>query len=188
MALKVYRTPIGFHDAYVAASSQKAALAAWGADNDLFARGVAEMVTDPTLTADALARPGEVVRRLRASAREQLAAAIPHNRAPRKPAAISTPRSKLKPKPAPEPSLPRPDRRAVEAAAQALADAETAYRAREAALAAEEHALAERRQAARTSAVAERDRLEAEAAVAQQAYAADLKAWQRQQDRGADDQ
>ena len=30
--LKVYRTPIGFHDAYVAAPSQKAALDAWGSD------------------------------------------------------------------------------------------------------------------------------------------------------------
>jgi hypothetical protein len=27
--LKVFRTPIGFHDAYVAAPSKKAALAAW---------------------------------------------------------------------------------------------------------------------------------------------------------------
>ena len=39
--LKVFRTPIGFHDAYVAAPSQKAALQAWGTDTDLFARGVA---------------------------------------------------------------------------------------------------------------------------------------------------
>ena len=45
-ALKVYRTPIGFHDAYVAAPSQKAALAAWGADANLFARGSAEQVTE----------------------------------------------------------------------------------------------------------------------------------------------
>ena len=59
--LKVYRTPIGFHDAYVAAPSQKAALKAWGADADLFARGVAEMVTDESLLAEPLARPGEVV-------------------------------------------------------------------------------------------------------------------------------
>jgi hypothetical protein len=29
--LKVFRTPIGFHDAYVAAPSQKAALEAWEA-------------------------------------------------------------------------------------------------------------------------------------------------------------
>ncbi|MCP2775198.1 hypothetical protein, partial [Salmonella enterica] len=47
--LKVYRTPIGFHDAYVAAPSQKAALQAWGSDADLFARGVAEQVADPAL-------------------------------------------------------------------------------------------------------------------------------------------
>lgn len=63
--LKVFRTPIGFHDAYVAAPSQKAALAAWGADSNLFAQGIAEQVTDPELMAGALERPGEVVRRLR---------------------------------------------------------------------------------------------------------------------------
>jgi hypothetical protein len=34
--LKVFRTPIGFHDAYIAAPSQKAALEAWGSDKDIF--------------------------------------------------------------------------------------------------------------------------------------------------------
>eukprot|EP01035_Chromulina_nebulosa_P046785 gene46785-63390_t len=53
--LKVFRTPIGFHDAYVAAPSRKAALQAWGSDADLFARGMAEIVTDPALTAGPLA-------------------------------------------------------------------------------------------------------------------------------------
>ena len=72
--LKVFRTPAGFHDAYVAAPSRKAALADWGADADLFARGVAEEVTDPALLEEPLARPGEVVRRSRGSAAEQLAA------------------------------------------------------------------------------------------------------------------
>ena len=37
--LKVFRTPIGFHDAYVAAPSRAAALRAWGADTDLFSTG-----------------------------------------------------------------------------------------------------------------------------------------------------
>lgn len=60
--LKVFRTPAGFHDAYVAAPSQKAALAAWGSNANLFARGLAEVVTDPALTAAPLARPGEVIR------------------------------------------------------------------------------------------------------------------------------
>ena len=75
--LKVYRTPIGFHDAYVAASSQKAALQAWGSDRDLFARGVAEVVTDPGLAAEALSQPGTVIRRSRGSAAEQIAALPP---------------------------------------------------------------------------------------------------------------
>ena len=38
LKLKVFRTPIGFHDAYVAAPSQKAALEAWGADSNIFAQ------------------------------------------------------------------------------------------------------------------------------------------------------
>ena len=72
--LKVYRTPIGFHDAYVAASSRKEALRAWGADADLFARGIAEVVTDEELTREPLAKPGEVVRSLRGTSDEHLAA------------------------------------------------------------------------------------------------------------------
>lgn len=75
MALKVFRTPIGFHDAYVAAPSRKAALAAWGADNDLFASGSAELVTDPALTAEPLASPGEVIKRSRGSVADHLDAA-----------------------------------------------------------------------------------------------------------------
>lgn len=77
--LKVYRTPIGFHDAYVAAPSQKAALDAWGADVDLFARGVAETVSDEALTREPLEQPGVVVRKLRGTADEQMAA-LPRDR------------------------------------------------------------------------------------------------------------
>lgn len=72
--LKVFRTPIGFHDAYVAASSQKAALEAWGAGTNLFTAGTAELVTDPKLTKEPLAKPGEVVRRVRGSAEDHLRA------------------------------------------------------------------------------------------------------------------
>jgi len=77
--LKVYRTPIGFHDAYVAAPSQKAALVAWGADADLFARGVAETVSDEALTREPLEQPGVVVRKLRGTGDEQMAA-LPRDR------------------------------------------------------------------------------------------------------------
>src|SRR5919106_3372766 len=72
--LKVFRTPIGFHDAYVAAPSQRAALEAWGAEANIFAQGIAEQVTDPKLMEEPLARPGEVIKRLRGSAEEHVAA------------------------------------------------------------------------------------------------------------------
>ena len=72
--LKVFRTPIGFHDAYVAATSQKAALEAWGSDANLFARGSAEQVTDPRLMEAPLERPGEVIKVLRGTEAEQVAA------------------------------------------------------------------------------------------------------------------
>lgn len=73
--LKVFRTSVGFEDAYIAAPSQKAALAAWGAKGNLFARGAAEVVTDPALAKAALERPGEVIRVPRGTAAEHLAAA-----------------------------------------------------------------------------------------------------------------
>ena len=63
--LKVFRTAIGFHDAYVAAPSQKAALEAWGSDGNLFATGAAERVDDPALAREPLAQPGVVIRRPR---------------------------------------------------------------------------------------------------------------------------
>lgn len=161
MALKVYRTPIGFHDAYVAAPSQKAALKAWGSDADLFARGVADVVTDPALTAEPLARPGEVIRKLRGTAEEQLAAA-PARKPP--PATASRP--------------PRPDRAALQAAEQALAAADERYREKERALAAEEAALAERRRALRAARADETERLTAARDAASRAHATAMRAWQ----------
>lgn len=65
--LKVFRTNAGFYDAYIAAPSRLAALSASGAKGDLFAREAAEEVTDPALTAEPLAHPGEVIRKPRGS-------------------------------------------------------------------------------------------------------------------------
>lgn len=72
--LKVFRTAIGFHDAYVAAPSQKAALKAWGSDHNLFASGAAEVVTDAALAKAPLDNPGKVLKVLRGTHAEQLAA------------------------------------------------------------------------------------------------------------------
>jgi chromatin segregation and condensation protein Rec8/ScpA/Scc1 (kleisin family) len=98
--LKVFRTPIGFHDAYVAAPSRKAALAAWGSDADLFARGAAEEVTDPKLSKEPLAHPGEVIRLSRGDLPAHLKALPKRNRTiARAPDPQAKPR---KPKPPPK--------------------------------------------------------------------------------------
>jgi len=72
--LKVYSTPIGFHDALVAAPSQKAALEAWGAGTNLFSQGSAHVVTDPKLTKEPLEHPGQVVKVPRGTRKEHLSA------------------------------------------------------------------------------------------------------------------
>ena len=141
---------------------------AWGADANLFARGVAEVVTDAALTAEPLARPGAVIKRLRGSTEEQLAAAAP----------VSRTKAVVKPAKTKRPQPLRPDRGAVEAAEAAVADAEAEYRERERRLAEEEAALAERRRRVRADWLADRERLEGERDAAEQRYAAALKTWQ----------
>ncbi|SFP56923.1 hypothetical protein [Sphingomonas rubra] len=165
-ALKVFRTPIGFHDAYVAAPSRKAALAAWGADADLFARGLAEQVTDPALTREPLASPGEVVRKVRGTMAEHLAALPPSTRRPRAKAAETKPSAK-----------PRPTRDDLDAAQAALDKAESDHDAASRELADREAALARERRAldrahARVVAPLERARDEADAR-----YRAAMDAW-----------
>ena len=117
-ALKVFRTPIGFHDAYVAAPSQKAALEAWGAEGNLFAQGIAEQVTDPALMEEPLASPGKIIRKLRGSEADHVKA-------------LGDPKaSKQKAKTAPKarPKGPRPSRAELERAEHELAVAEKRQR------------------------------------------------------------
>lgn len=118
--LKVFRTPIGFHDAYVAAPSRRAALEAWGADANIFAQGIAEQVTDPELMEEPLSRPGEVIRRVRGTHAEHVAAL-----------GKGAPKPKRKSTEAPEPkakSSPRPSRDELDAAEDALEKAEKKQR------------------------------------------------------------
>lgn len=61
--LKVFQAHLGFYDAVVAAPSQKAALAAWGARPSEFAKGFARVTNEPEAVASALAHPGEVLKR-----------------------------------------------------------------------------------------------------------------------------
>jgi hypothetical protein len=170
--LKVYRTSAGFYDAYVAAPTQKAAIEAWGADPRTFARGDAEVVTDPALMAEPLARPGEVIRKKRGGLAEQLAALGPP------PAARARAKEpKHQPKPARKQVAaaskpkPKPSREPLDRAQQVLDEFEiearrelAAIREREAALARERRQLEQRQAAAQAKLArtleAERDKYE----------------------------
>ena len=149
--LKVFRTATGFHDAYVAAPSQKAALAAWGSKHDLFARGSAEIVDDPELIKEPLAQPGVVFRRSRGTAEEQLAALGPapnakqpkarDDAAPKYHPATPAPRKKAKP------AKPKPDRTALDEAERNLAALEKRHAEERAEMAQREAELQRQRKA-----------------------------------------
>ena len=184
--LKVFRTPIGFHDAFVAAPSQKAALEAWGSESNLFAAGVAEAVTDPALMAEPLARPGDVVRKLRGSADEQVAALGKTDRPSPQPSPSKGRGGKKAGRPTPGPSrvpegrktrAPRPSRAAVDKAEAALEKAEARHRAALDKLRAEEAALQARRRAAEREQRSERERLSEAVDAARERYRAAMAAW-----------
>lgn len=159
--LKVFRTAIGFHDAYVAAPTQKAALEAWGTDTNLFARGVAELVTDPALSEAPLAHPGQVIKRLRGSEAEHFAAlrAEPEvEAASGRPSETKAPRAGRKRPATPKrgaPPRPRPDRAALDQAEEALEEAERAARLVAQGFRERERALARERRAAERDAEAQ---------------------------------
>jgi hypothetical protein len=163
--LKVYCTPIGFHDAYVAAPSQKAALEAWGSDANLFARGIAEQVTDPKLTAAPLAQPGQVIRRLRGTAAEHVAALPADQRKAKEPKRAA----KLD---------PPPNRAALEAAEQALSNLDEQQNEERGRLEERAAELARERREMEKRQRTERDQLEKQLDRARQSYSRAVKRWQ----------
>lgn len=179
--LKVFRTPVGFHDAYVAAPSQKAAMEAWGSGKDLFTRGEAELVTDEALVAEPLAHPGKVIKRLRGTAAEQIAA-LPPDKPPRArggvgeepPSSPAKPRSPRKPA---RPPPPRADRSKLDSAEEALAAAEHRHAAERKDLAAREKALARERHEMEAAQAAEAERLEDARARAADTYQTAMGKW-----------
>lgn len=172
--LKVFRTPIGFHDAYVAAPSRKAALEAWGADADLFARGMAEEVTDVTLMEEPLAHPGEVIRQIRGTL-DQHMAALPSN--PRREPTEKTGAALLKIKPRRTMREPRPSRSRLDQAEQSIKEAEQRHHAARRDLAAREEALRKERQALEVDRDQERERLEKARKGQERKYRDAMDAW-----------
>ena len=166
-ALKVYRTAIGFHDAYVATPTKKAALEAWGADRDLFASGRAELVTDSRLTAAPLAAPGKVLKILRGTAAEQFAALEKSSPRP----------ARKKPATTPAKPVPRPSRAALDRAERALEKAESRHAAALDLLARREAELREQRRALERKRDADLESLRDKADRARQAYDEAMRIW-----------
>ena len=154
----------GFHDAYVAVPSRAAALRAWGATTDLFAMDAAEEVTDPKLTAAPLAQPGEVVKQVRGSNAEHLAAAGP----PASPKAKTSDPAKSKPRPS-RANLDRAEKRLETADAERAEEIDEFER--------ENAALREREDAARRASDGRRAKLEAKREAVADAYKAALERW-----------
>ena len=163
--LKVFRTPIGFHDAFVAAPSRKAALEAWGASTDLFSAGIAEPVTDGGEGAKlALAKPGEVVRVAR--------------RSKDGPAPSRSPAKGEKEKAAkPARRKRRPSRAALEKAEAGLARLDDKQAAERADLAKEEERLSNKRQAVEERHRKARDKAEAAREAAEGRYRRAMAEW-----------
>lgn len=174
-ALKIYRTAIGFHDAYVAAPTKKAALEAWGSEKDLFARGAAEAVAETPFADELIAQPGVVVKKLRGTAEEQLAALPP---TPAKQPRKTGPAAKPPRKPAPPPK-PRPSRAKLDAAERAIEVAEERHEAALRDLAEREAALARERRELTKAQREENAALERARDAERHAFDAALKRWAR---------
>lgn len=177
--LKVYRTVAGFNDAYVAATSQKAALEAWGSERDLFARGIAELVTDPALTAEPLASPGVVVKHSRGTTAEQIKAMpSPEPRTARGDVSgrPETSKQPQKPKSAPK---PKPSSARLEAAEAALETVTADYDGRMKELADQEAKLARERRELEEQHRANVGAAEAAVDAERQRYDAAMRQWRK---------
>jgi hypothetical protein len=174
--LKVFRTPIGFHDAYVAAPSQKAALEAWGVDSNIFAQGLAEQVDDPKLAAEPLANPGKVFKRVRGSADEHFAELerAPSRKKAAKAEAETGNIAELKPKSKPK---PKPTREELDAAEEALEKAEKRQRKAVRKIDEKIQALEQERRELQRRNEAERDKLTDKRDRAKAAYDRAMQKW-----------
>ena len=172
--LKVFVTPIGFHDAYVAAPSQKAALEAWGADSNICAAGIAEQVTDPKLMEEPLANPGKVIKKVRGSADEHFAE-LDRSAKKKKPAKVKSGEVvELKPKAKPK---PKPKRDELDAAEEALEKAAKKQRKKLAEIDGEIQALERKRRELQRKHETERDKLEATRDKARSTYEQAMRDW-----------
>ncbi|MET1755017.1 hypothetical protein ABVV53_06020 [Novosphingobium sp. RD2P27] len=175
--LKVYRTAVGFRDAYVAAPGQAAALRAWGTEKNLFSRGMAEVVTDAALMEEPLSKPGDVVYRTRGNLKEQVAAL---GKLPRQKARKEAERNKASdsPKQPSKRSRPKPSRAKLDDAERAIGTLEEQRAQAEADMRQRERALAAQRAAMDARFAKAMDQLKASERKAREAYEEALRQWE----------
>ncbi|MDX7953284.1 hypothetical protein P7D22_19150 [Lichenihabitans sp. Uapishka_5] len=164
--LKVFQARFGFHDSVVAATSQAAALRAWGTHQNLFADGQASLATDGAAIEAALAQPDVPLRRALGS---EGAFAVQPSELPTVPdlPKLVVPRSQPQPKPQPRPA---PDRGALDAAERALATLDADRKREEAELKARQADLDAAVLATRTAYVERRKAAKAAVTTAREAY------------------
>ncbi len=122
--LKVFRAQMGFAEAVVAAPSRKAALEAWGARQNLFAEGLADVTNEALAVEAATARPGVVLQRPIGSQAAFAAQLFGRPAPPRVKPDQGRPRlAGAAPQPKPHPR-PKPDRSALTAAEGVLSTVE----------------------------------------------------------------
>jgi type IV secretory pathway VirB10-like protein len=128
--LKVFQAQFGFYDTVAAASSQPAALRAWGIHQNLFASGDVKVATDEAAVEAALEHPNNPLRRAIGST--DPFRLEPAN-LPKVPDASkrTAPRQTAKSRPAPPPP-PAADRTALDAAEAALRQLDEARKREEA--------------------------------------------------------
>ena len=166
--LKVFQAQFGFYDTVVAASSQAAALRAWGTHQNLFASGEAKVTTDEAAIAAALEHPETPLRRAVGSTDpfELEPTSLP--RVPDAPKRAAT-RPIAQPKPTKKPKPPA-DRSAFDAAEAALHRVDEARKREEADLRRRQDELDEAKSVAQAAYVEGRKAATAAVVAARKAY------------------
>ncbi len=121
--LKVFQAQFGFYDTVVAASSQAAALRAWGTHQNLFAGGAAKMATDAAAVSTALQHPDTPLRRPIGSTDPFELEPVTPPKVPDAPKPTAPRQTAKKPAPAPPPPADRTALDNAEAALRQLDDA-----------------------------------------------------------------
>ena len=166
-ALKVYQARFGFYDTVVAASSQAAALRAWGIHQNLFSSGLAKAADDPHAVEAAHAHPGIPLKRPAGSNDPFVLDPAGLPTLPEQPRHGTRQAGSARPK---TPAKPPPDRSRLDAAEADLRKLDESHARQEADLRRRQDELDAERVAAHAAHIADRKAATAAVVAARQTY------------------